>query len=146
MTIRSCSWSTSCSTQTKGPVPEIDYAIPFGEAVIRRPGDDVTVVATGAMVREALKAADDLSRRENVELEVIDPRTIVPLDLGNHRFLSQKNTHGGGLERGSPPRLFCRLLGQRDRRSGIRLAGRSRSSRWECNIRPFRSLRPWRKS
>jgi 2-oxoisovalerate dehydrogenase E1 component len=67
--------------QTKGPVPEIDYAIPFGEAVIRRPGDDVTVVATGAMVQEALKAADDLSQRENVELEVIDPRTIVPLDL-----------------------------------------------------------------
>ena len=67
--------------QTKGPVPEIDYAIPFGEAVIRRPGDDVTVVATGAMVQEALKAADDLSRRENVELEVIDPRTIVPLDM-----------------------------------------------------------------
>ncbi len=67
--------------QAKGPVPRMDYAIPFGEAVVRRPGNDVTVVATGAMVQEALKAADDLSRLENVELEVIDPRTIVPLDL-----------------------------------------------------------------
>ena len=67
--------------QTRGPVPEIDYAIPFGEAAVRRPGTDVTVVATGAMVQEALKAADDLSRNEGVELEVIDPRTMVPLDL-----------------------------------------------------------------
>ena len=65
----------------KGPVPDVDYAIPFGEAVIRRPGKDVTVVATGAMVNEALKAAKDLSTENGIELEVIDPRTIVPLDL-----------------------------------------------------------------
>ena len=97
--------------QTKGPVPEIGYAIPFGEAVIRRPGDDVTVVATGAMVQEALKAADDLSRRENVELEVIDPRTIVPLDLETIVSSARKNAQGGRLERGSPSRLICRLPG-----------------------------------
>src|SRR5690606_20372982 len=67
--------------QTEGPVPEGDYAIPFGQAAIRRQGNDVTVVATGAMVAEALKAADRLSAQYGVELEVIDPRTLVPLDM-----------------------------------------------------------------
>jgi 2-oxoisovalerate dehydrogenase E1 component len=67
--------------QTKGPVPEGDYAVPFGEAAVRRRGADVTVVATGAMVQEALEAAEVLSEESGIELEVIDPRTIVPLDL-----------------------------------------------------------------
>ena len=67
--------------KTKGPVPEVHYTIPFGKAVIRRPGKDVTVVATGAMVSETLKAARELSAEDGIELEVIDPRTIVPLDL-----------------------------------------------------------------
>jgi 2-oxoisovalerate dehydrogenase E1 component len=67
--------------QSKGPVPEHDYCIPFGEAVIRRPGKDVTVIATGAMVNEALKAAEQLWSESRIDLEIIDPRTLVPLDL-----------------------------------------------------------------
>jgi pyruvate/2-oxoglutarate/acetoin dehydrogenase E1 component/TPP-dependent pyruvate/acetoin dehydrogenase alpha subunit len=67
--------------QTKGPVPEGDYAIPFGLATTRRKGKDITVVATGAMVIEALKAAEELWKESGIELEVIDPRTLVPLDL-----------------------------------------------------------------
>jgi pyruvate dehydrogenase E1 component beta subunit len=64
----------------KGEVPEGPYAIPFGEAAVRRPGRDVTVVAFQTMVDLALEAAEELVE-EGVEVEVIDPRTLVPLDV-----------------------------------------------------------------
>jgi 2-oxoisovalerate dehydrogenase E1 component len=67
--------------QAKGMVPAIDYAIPIGRAAIRRPGRDVTIVATLAMVPQALRAAELLSREYGIEGEVIDPRTLRPLDL-----------------------------------------------------------------
>ena len=63
----------------KGEVPEEEYFIPFGQAAIRREGSDVTVVALAKMVHEALAAADRLAK-EGISLEVIDPRTLVPLD------------------------------------------------------------------
>jgi acetoin:2,6-dichlorophenolindophenol oxidoreductase subunit beta len=62
-----------------GDVPDGDFAIPFGQASIARAGRDVTIVATSLMVQEALKAAEALAR-EGVDAEVIDLRTIVPLD------------------------------------------------------------------
>ncbi len=63
----------------KGEVPEEEYTIPFGEASIKRKGKDVTVVALAWMVHKALKAAEKLSEK-GIDVEVIDPRTIVPLD------------------------------------------------------------------
>jgi pyruvate/2-oxoglutarate/acetoin dehydrogenase E1 component len=63
----------------KGPVPAEPYAIPIGRADVKRAGNDVTVVATQAMVARALAAAADLEK-EGVSVEVIDPRTLVPLD------------------------------------------------------------------
>jgi len=63
----------------EGEVPEEEYTIPFGEAVVRKEGKDATVVAFGFMVYEALNAAQDLGQ-EGIDIEVIDPRTIVPLD------------------------------------------------------------------
>jgi acetoin:2,6-dichlorophenolindophenol oxidoreductase subunit beta len=65
----------------KAPVPEEEYLIPFGEAAVLREGRDITFVATSSMVQVALKAADSLSR-DGISAEVIDPRTIVPLDEG----------------------------------------------------------------
>lgn len=62
-----------------GPVPAEPYAIPIGKADIKRAGTDVTVVATQAMVSKALSAAL-LLEREGISVEVIDPRTIRPLD------------------------------------------------------------------
>ncbi len=62
-----------------GGVPEEEYFIPFGKASIRRKGSDVTVVALARMVEEALAAAEELAR-ENISLEIIDPRTLVPMD------------------------------------------------------------------
>jgi pyruvate dehydrogenase E1 component beta subunit len=64
----------------KGEVPEGELAIPFGEAAVRRPGRDATVVAFQSMLALALRAADELAV-EGIEVEVVDPRTLVPLDL-----------------------------------------------------------------
>ena len=62
-----------------GPVPERSYAIPLGRADIKRTGSDVTIVATQAMVARALSAAVQLER-QGISAEVIDPRTLRPLD------------------------------------------------------------------
>jgi acetoin:2,6-dichlorophenolindophenol oxidoreductase subunit beta len=66
-------------SQMCGEVPEGEYAIPFGQAKVRRSGTHVTVVALANMVYEALKAAEELAK-DGISLEVIDPRTLVPLD------------------------------------------------------------------
>jgi pyruvate/2-oxoglutarate/acetoin dehydrogenase E1 component len=63
-----------------GEVPEEEYVVPFGEAAIRRSGSDVTIVATGWTVGRALAAAEALAA-DGIEAEVIDPRTLQPLDM-----------------------------------------------------------------
>jgi 2-oxoisovalerate dehydrogenase E1 component len=63
----------------KGPVPEWEYEIPFGEAAVVRPGKDATVVAVALMVQHALKACEALAK-DGVSVELIDPRTVAPLD------------------------------------------------------------------
>src|ERR1700691_3415113 len=67
-------------TLEHGEVPEGEYLVPFGQADVRREGGDVTIVATGWAVGKALAAAESLAA-EGIEAEVIDPRTLVPLDL-----------------------------------------------------------------
>jgi pyruvate/2-oxoglutarate/acetoin dehydrogenase E1 component len=63
----------------KGSVPDEEYTLPIGKAEIKREGTDVTVIATARLVHEALKVADQLSQA-GISLEVVDPRTLVPLD------------------------------------------------------------------
>ncbi|HHX23911.1 MAG: alpha-ketoacid dehydrogenase subunit beta [Tepidanaerobacteraceae bacterium] len=63
-----------------GEVPEGDYIVPLGKADIKREGEDITVVATGMEVHFALQAASELEK-EGISLEVVDPRTISPLDV-----------------------------------------------------------------
>ena len=65
---------------SNGPVPEKLYAIPIGKADIKREGTDVTVVATMAMVPRVLSVAQQLERNEGISVEVVDPRTLRPLD------------------------------------------------------------------
>lgn len=65
--------------KTKGEVPEEEYTIPIGIAEIKRPGRDITVVANNIMVIKTLKVAEKLAK-EGIEVEVIDPRTLLPLD------------------------------------------------------------------
>lgn len=64
---------------TKGPVPEEMYTIPFGKAEVKRSGTDVTVVATHALVLSALEAAEEAAG-SGIDVEVVDPRTLTPLD------------------------------------------------------------------
>jgi len=65
--------------KTKGEVPEGEYTIPFGVADIKRTGKDLTVVANNIMVMKTLAVAEKLAK-EGIDIEVIDPRTLVPLD------------------------------------------------------------------
>jgi len=85
-------------------VPEGEHVVPFGEAAIRRAGSDVTIVATGWTVGRALAAAETLAG-EGIQAEVIDPRTLNPLDTatilssvdktGRLVIVDQGTRHGG---------------------------------------------------
>ena len=63
----------------KGPVPDESYTIPFGQAEIKRKGNDITIVATHAMVLRSLVAAEEAAK-EGIDVEIVDPRTLTPLD------------------------------------------------------------------
>jgi len=65
--------------EDKGPVPEDEYLIPLGRGEVKREGEDVTIVATGRMVTRSLEAADHLAE-EDIDAEIVDPRSLVPLD------------------------------------------------------------------
>jgi pyruvate/2-oxoglutarate/acetoin dehydrogenase E1 component len=73
----------------KGPVPESDYTIPLGQADVKREGRDVTVVALAWLVHEALAAAEELEK-EGISVEVVDPRSLVPLDAATIRASVRK--------------------------------------------------------
>jgi len=84
---------------TKGPVPDEEYTLPFGVADVKREGEDVTVVATSSMVYVALEAAEELER-EGVSAEVVDPRTLVPLDRDTLVDSAKKTGHAIVLDEG----------------------------------------------
>jgi len=65
--------------RTKEDVPDGDYLVPLGKAAVKREGSDVTLIAIGAMVPKAMKVAEKLAKQK-ISVEVIDPRTLVPLD------------------------------------------------------------------
>jgi pyruvate dehydrogenase E1 component beta subunit len=67
--------------KTEGNVPEKEYSIPFGKGVVVRDGKDLTIVATSYMVKVAEEVADEMKRNSGIEIEIIDPRTLVPLDI-----------------------------------------------------------------
>ena len=64
----------------KGNVPDEEYLIPIGEAEVKKEGNDVTVVSFGKIIKEVFKASDKL-KEQNIDLEIIDLRTIRPLDI-----------------------------------------------------------------
>jgi pyruvate dehydrogenase E1 component beta subunit len=97
----------------RGPVPEGEHLVPLGSAALRRAGRDATVVATGRMVAHALDAADRLAG-EGLEIEVIDPRSLVPLDL-EALVASVRRTHrvlvvdGGARRYGAAAEIAAEL-------------------------------------
>jgi len=64
---------------TKGPVPDGDVVVPLGTAAVKRPGRDISVIALGVMVPMAIRVADELAG-EGIEVEVVDLRSLVPID------------------------------------------------------------------
>jgi 2-oxoisovalerate dehydrogenase E1 component len=74
---------------TRGPVPEAMYHLPIGQAAVRRTGRDVTIIAIGPLVPEAMVAAEMLAG-EGIEAEVIDPRSLQPLDIDTLAASAQK--------------------------------------------------------
>lgn len=90
--------------KTTGPVPTAEYTVPLGVAAIKREGVDVTIVGIGAMVPRAIAAAEALAA-EGVSVEVVDPRTLRPLDMetiaasvhktGRVVIVHEANTIGG---------------------------------------------------
>ncbi len=83
------SFESSRLMQMTGDVPEDDYTVPLGEADIKREGSDVTIVALAWLVHEALEAAQVLAQ-DGISVEVIDPRTLVPMDAATIRQSVQK--------------------------------------------------------
>ena len=67
--------------QTRGEVPEGDYVVPLGKSTVQRPGSDVTIVTYSKMLEISLKAADQLAK-EGIEAEIVDLRSLRPLDMG----------------------------------------------------------------
>ena len=119
----------------KGPVPEDDYTIPFGKADVKREGSDVTVVALAWLVHEALAAAEELAE-EGISVEIVDPRSLVPLDSGDDPQFGAEDRPARHRRRSRPDRrLFGRNRrpchrGRRNLRrlkapveAGLRLAG-----------------------
>ena len=80
--------------KVKGPVPEEEYTIPFGQAHVKREGRDVTLIALSRMIQPALAAAD-LLEKEGIDTEVIDPRTLTPLD--EETILNSVRKTGGAV-------------------------------------------------
>lgn len=66
--------------RTKGDVPEGEYEVPLGEAKVHREGTDVSIITYGRMLPMCLQAAEELEKEERISVEVVDPRTLVPLD------------------------------------------------------------------
>ncbi len=105
----------------KEEVPEELEPIPLGQARVHREGEDVTVIATGRLVHEALGAAED-AEQEGISVEVVDPRTLQPLDeqtLGRARGGRPRRVRRRGGGRGPVPGL--RLARRADRARGLQV-------------------------
>ncbi len=92
-----------------GDVPEGEHAVPFGEAAVRREGADVTIVATGWTVGRALAAAEALAG-EGISAEVIDPRTLNPLDTATILTSVEKTGHVVLVDQGTPHAAFSNVI------------------------------------
>ena len=90
---------------TEGPVPAEEYLIDLGAGEVKRPGEDVTLIAWGGMIAKSLAAAERLAQ-EGIDVEVVDPRTLVPLDRDlliesvkktEHVVIAQEAVRRGGV-------------------------------------------------
>ena len=114
--------------QPVGEVPDEDYLVPIGKGIIRRPGKDVTIVGKLLTMYRALAAAEELAK-DGIDAEVIDPRTLVPLDKELILESVQEDRPAGDRRGGQPHRRLGRRAGRHRRRGGVLLAGRADQAR-----------------
>ena len=133
-----------------GPVPEDEYTIPIGAADVKRPGSDATIVAIGHMVQESLSAADFLAEGHGVSAEVVDPRTLVPLDrptlqesvmkTGRLVVVDEASSTGSAAAENHRRRHRVRRLLRPESSSPPRVRSRCPQSRtappWSCTASP----------
>jgi len=90
----------------KADVADGDYVLPIGQADLKRPGDDLSIITYGAMLHLALQAAERLAREESISVEVLDLRSLLPLDREaiaatvhktNRALILHEDTHTGGV-------------------------------------------------
>jgi len=86
----------------KGEVPDAEHLVPIGQADIKRPGDDVTLIAHSKMLHVALQAAEMLAAEHEVEAEVVDLRSLRPLDLDTYVASVKKTNRAVVVEEGWP--------------------------------------------
>lgn len=85
--------------QTRGEVPDGDFTVPIGKSTIQRPGKDVTIVTYSKMLETSLKAAEQLSK-DGIEVEIVDLRTLRPLDMAPVLESFKKTNHAVVVEEG----------------------------------------------
>ena len=113
----------------RGEVPENGGPLRFGEAAIRREGEDVTIIGISRMAVTAQKAAEKLADEHEIDAEVIDPRTLRPLDLDTILESVEKTNRAVIVEEGWPHGGVGANLAALILRAGFRLAGRARAAR-----------------
>ena len=106
----------------KEELPEGDWTVPIGKADIKRAGSDISVITYGAMVHLALEAAATLAN-DGIELEVVDLRTLVPLDRGARSRLRQENQQGDSPARRHSHRRHSWRAGRHHCRGSLRIPG-----------------------
>ncbi len=104
--------------QMRGEVPDGDYTVPIGKSTVQRPGRDVTIVTYSKMLEISIKAADQLAK-EGIEVEIVDLRSLRPLDMEPVIEVVQEDQPGG--DRGRRLELLRGWLGSRrpDLRRGL---------------------------
>lgn len=86
--------------QTRGEVPDGDYTVPIGKSTIQRPGKDLTIVTYSKMLEVSMKAADQLSKEAGIEAEIVDLRSLRPLDMEPVLESFKKTNHAVIVEEG----------------------------------------------
>ena len=109
----------------KGDVPDDDYTVPIGPARIAREGRDLSVFAYGMMAHYAEIAAEKVAREDGIDAEVIDLRTLLPLDKESDPQLGQEDRQGADRLRGQPDDGLWRGSRRADRRRGVRVSRRA---------------------
>ena len=124
-------------------VPDESYTVPLGVAHVKREGSDVTVIATGYLVKDALDAAEELAGR-GIEVEVVDPRTLSPLDIDTIIQSVQKTSRPSSLRRRSTSAAWARKSPRRFKSARL-TTSTLRSSASVRPSAPCPSARCWRR-